>query len=90
MGFYFVMGACYSCQTLISFNPEKVPSIIDERTGLREPVCRPCVERANPIRKANGLQEIVVLDGAYEPASDSPWEPGSPFDLDAPDPWTPL
>jgi len=34
--------------------------------GAREPICRKCVERANPERIANGLPPIVILEGAYE------------------------
>lgn len=48
------------------FNPHLVPSIVVN--GTREPLCRPCVEAANPRRVARGLAPIAVLPGAYEPA----------------------
>jgi hypothetical protein len=35
-------------------------------TGARAPICRECVERANPRRIENGLPPIVILEGAYE------------------------
>jgi hypothetical protein len=55
-----------------SYNPEIVPSIrVNARrqpdpNGIAEPVCQTCVDAANPKRKANGLQPIVVLPGAYD------------------------
>lgn len=60
-----VHGSCYSCHAPIAFNATWVPSIrID---GKREPVCRGCIEAANPKRKANGLPPIVIHPEAYEP-----------------------
>jgi hypothetical protein len=35
-------------------------------TGTREPICRDCVERANPRRIANGLEPIKPHADAYE------------------------
>ena len=65
MAYMFVIGNCYGCGRVFSFNADKVPSIrID---GVREPVCRGCVEMANPKRIANGLEPIVPLPGAYDP-----------------------
>lgn len=65
MGVVFVMGACYGCGKPFGFNPHLVPSI--PINGVREPICPDCVAIANPRRKANGLPEIQVLPGAYEP-----------------------
>lgn len=65
-GFVTAMSPCFGCGGLMTYNPHKVPSIRDPRTGEREPICADCVERANPLRIANGLDPIVVLDGAYE------------------------
>ena len=65
MGFMYVIGNCYACSVLFAFNADWVPSIpID---GVREPICRDCVARANPIRKQNGLEPIWVHPEAYEP-----------------------
>ena len=63
MGYYFAFGECYGCKQMFSFNPDAVPSIrID---GVKQPICRNCVDRANPKRVANGLPPIVPLPGAY-------------------------
>jgi len=57
-------GQCYSCGRPFSFNPVRVPSI--RINGSREPICRSCVEVANPKRIKNGLQPIVLHPDAYE------------------------
>ncbi len=64
-GYAFGLGACFECGQPFTFNLELVPSI--RVRGTKEPICRACVERANPIRVANGLDPIEILDGAYEP-----------------------
>ena len=66
MAYMTAMGACIACKRIFSFNPNLVPSVsIDGRP--REPICQDCVDRANIKRKANGLEPIVPLPGAYEP-----------------------
>lgn len=65
MGFMFCLGTCYGCKRPFSFNPDLVPSIPIE--GVKEPICQDCVNIANPRRRENGLAEIMVLPGAYEP-----------------------
>jgi hypothetical protein len=74
MGYVFVMGQCYGCKQPFSFHPNLVPSAVVE--GRREPICRGCVERVNPLRVQNGLEPITILPGAYEPAEESTvsWE----------------
>ncbi len=69
MGYALVVGSCYTCRTIISFNPNHVPSIRDGQ-GVRQPICRGCIEKANPARKANGLPEITIYPDAYEPISE--------------------
>ncbi len=64
MAWMFVLGNCVNCGKPFSFNADRVPSVVVH--GQREPVCRECVERANPLRKKKGLPEIVILPGAYE------------------------
>lgn len=65
MGYMYVIGNCVGCGILFTFNAELVPSIpID---GVREPICRDCVARANPRRIANGLKPIWIHPDAYEP-----------------------
>jgi hypothetical protein len=69
MGYVSCTAACIGCGIPFSFNPNKVPSVVVE--GNREPICRSCVERANPIRKEKGLPVISILPGAYEAADES-------------------
>jgi hypothetical protein len=64
MGCVFALGHCFACHKPFSFNPLRVPSI--RVNGSREPVCRECVELANPRRIANGLPAIVPAPDAYE------------------------
>jgi hypothetical protein len=64
MAWMFVLGECVACQKPFTFNADRVPSVVVK--GQREPVCRECVEKANPLRERNGLAPIVILPGAYE------------------------
>jgi hypothetical protein len=59
-----VIGECVVCHAMFSFNANRVPSVVVD--GKREPVCRECVEGANPQRVKRGLPAIVILPGAYE------------------------
>lgn len=65
MAYVFVMGPCI-CGTLMHYNPDKVPSVRIE--GVRQAVCRTCIERANPNRIKNGLEPITIHPDAYEAA----------------------
>ena len=78
MGYVFITSACYGCKRIFSYHPNRVPSIRDPRTGAREPICRACVERANPVRIANGLEPIKPLPGAYDAADETEiiWDDG--------------
>ena len=67
MAYALCMGTCFGCRQPFSFNPVRVPSIRDPKTGEREPVCANCVTRANVQRKKNGLDPIVPMPDAYEP-----------------------
>jgi len=69
MGYAYMIGECFGCKQTFSFNPNKVPSIRIE--GVKQPVCEVCIEKANPKRKANGLEPIEILPGAYEPCNES-------------------
>lgn len=60
-----IHGCCWSCRAPLAYNATYVPSIRIE--GKREPLCRVCVETANPKRKANGLPLCVIHPEAYEP-----------------------
>lgn len=65
MSYMTAMSPCFGCRQLFSYNPDKVPSL--RVNGVREPVCKGCVERVNPVRIAKWLDPIVPLPGAYEP-----------------------
>lgn len=69
MGYFMVIGSCIVCKHTMAFNPNRVPSI--RIKGVREPVCRRCIELANPQRKALGLEEFVIHPDAYEPADEN-------------------
>jgi hypothetical protein len=60
------VGSCWACGRTFTFNVDRVPSIIV--AGSREPLCRPCVERANELRLGTGSQEIVVYPDSYGPS----------------------
>ena len=64
-GYMFVMGPCFACHKLFTYNADHVPSI--RHQGERQAVCRECVALANPRRVANGLDPIVIHPEAYEP-----------------------
>jgi hypothetical protein len=64
MGYAIAMSPCISCRRVFSYNPVRVPSVYYR--GEREPVCRECIERANPQRIAMGLAPFVPLPGAYD------------------------
>jgi len=68
MGYVQAFSACFGCKRLFSYNPVRVPSI--RVNGTLEPICAECIERVNPKRIANGLEPIVPLPGAYEPAEE--------------------
>jgi Fe-S-cluster-containing dehydrogenase component len=68
MGSMILFGDCIGCGKLFGFNPYTVPSFRTV-TG-HEPICRDCIERLNPMRKANGLPPIVTEPDAYEPAEE--------------------
>jgi DNA-directed RNA polymerase subunit RPC12/RpoP len=65
MGFVTGFGYCANCGKPFSFNPKYVPSI--RINGEKEPVCRYCVERVNPIRKEKGIPEFKIHPEAYQP-----------------------
>jgi len=70
MGYAVILSPCFGCGGIFSYNPHKVPSIRD-KDGVRQPICRRCVERVNPQRIANGLSPIVPLPGAYDAIDES-------------------
>jgi hypothetical protein len=65
MAWMHAIGNCIFCGDIFDFNPNLVPSLVID--GEREPVCRACIEQANPMRVELGLEPITILPGAYEP-----------------------
>ena len=64
MGYATVMSECCGCHKVMTYNPHKVPSM--RVNGVREPVCRTCIETANPKRIKAGLEPFVIQPGAYD------------------------
>lgn len=73
MGYAFMIGSCFACGRIFTFNPVRVPSVRDIN-GIRQPVCRTCVDRINPLRKQKGLPGWVVVSDAYEACDESELE----------------
>jgi len=68
------VGACINCGVLITFNPNRVPSI--RINGVREPLCAGCFARWNQIhRTGQGLESLPLHPDAYRP------EPEASVDL---------
>lgn len=69
MGYAVVIGDCFSCNRIFTFNPLRVPSTRDEH-GARQPICKGCIAELNGKRKEMGLPPITIADDAYEPCSE--------------------
>lgn len=69
MGYAVVMSPCYSCGRVMSYHPHKVPSIRDGQ-GVRQPVCKECIDKGNPIRESKGLSPITYSEDAYSYCSE--------------------
>lgn len=69
MGYFCITSTCAVCRALITYHPHKVPSVRVE--GVRQPICRPCVDEINPLRVEHGLPAIPIQDGAYDAADES-------------------
>jgi hypothetical protein len=65
MGYVLATSPCIGCGNLFNYNPMRVPSC-SAVTGKREPICRNCVDRVNPLRIKNGLAPIVPHHDAYD------------------------
>jgi len=65
MGFISCVGSCVACGKMMTFHPNKVPSL------KGEPICKDCVDKANVRRLANGLPPITYSSDAYEGADEN-------------------
>jgi hypothetical protein len=57
------LTTCWLCNRRFACDPDKVCIFVED--GVRQPLCRTCVEAVNPARVAAGLDPFVVLPGAY-------------------------
>ena len=64
MGFAFLMATCISCGLPFTCNPLTVPSI--RLKGVKEPVCKGCMDAVNARRERLGLTPFPILPDAYE------------------------
>jgi len=69
MGYAFMVGNCLVCKQMFTFNPVLVPS--HRVNGVKEPVCKHCIDAANPVRKKKGLPPLTYAPGAYEPVDEN-------------------
>lgn len=70
MGYALMTAPCFTCKTLFCFNPIRVPSVRDG-DGVRQPICKDCIDAANAKRKQIGLEPFPIMDGAYEACDES-------------------
>lgn len=80
--FYFVVGPCWSCKRLTSFDPQRVPSMPLNAHGeparshqeavRKEPLCPDCVRIANERRKLLGLELWPDDPSIWEPVEGMP------------------
>jgi hypothetical protein len=67
MPWMIMTAPCVICGQLFGFAPNKVPSFRGE-DGVKRPCCRGCLEAANEMRIAAGMEPFPEpQEGAYEP-----------------------
>jgi hypothetical protein len=73
MAYVSMYAPCLRCGRHFHFNPLRVPSMVVD--GKREPLCRSCVEWANPIRAAKGLPVWTIHADSYDAVDEQeiPW-----------------
>ena len=52
MSYALCYSPCFICKKVFGYNPKKVPSI--RVNGIREPLCRNCLNMANQLRVKAG------------------------------------
>jgi len=65
----FAVGECYGCGRMFLFNPYRVPTVRDPQ-GVKQPICRQCVERVNLEQKRKGIAEFPIPEDAYGPTKE--------------------
>ncbi len=62
----FVVSGCIGCKKIITYNPDKVPSL--RINGVREPLCIDCFNKWNMHhRLEKGLEPVNIHPLAYTP-----------------------
>jgi len=65
-GYAMVYSSCGNCGKSFGFNPNYVPSIRDT-SGVKQPICKPCIEWANVEREKRGIPTFPAIHPqAYE------------------------
>lgn len=64
MAWMYLTTTCCNCGKIFNCNPHTVP------TANGEPICKPCVEWANPQRLKLGLAPIPMLPDSYSPVEE--------------------
>jgi len=64
MGYALVLARCLVCKRQFSMNPVRVPSF--KVDGVKEPICKPCIEFINEKRIEAGTEPFIIAPDAYE------------------------
>lgn len=72
MSVMMLLAQCWCCRRPFTSNPSLVPSIrvkdgVPHPDGVREPLCRSCVEQLNAMRVTKKLEPFTIHPEAYEP-----------------------
>jgi hypothetical protein len=65
MGYLFVIGPCWGCKRVFTYNPVHVPSVNNDG------VCSDCMAEINRQLVAKGHEAIEIHAEAYEPANEN-------------------
>jgi len=71
MGYAMGFSACFGCGRMFYYNPMRVPSFPDPKTGQREPICKECIAEVNQKRIATGREPFKINPDAYDPIEES-------------------
>jgi hypothetical protein len=64
MGYMSLIAECVRCNRVFTCNPDLVPSV--RINGVKEPICKDCIEPINKLRAKLGNELIKPLPGAYD------------------------
>ena len=64
MGYAFVFAPCLVCKREFSMNPVRVPSF--RWNGVKEPICKSCMDVINEARVEKGLEPFSIHPDAYD------------------------